>query len=212
MRELGRELGRGLALGLILVLAGCVTEAPKPAPQDHVALGPRFETPEGWPWTMGQMTATIGAQRQGYTIYDFSIGAVDASAQMSWAPDADRKITPGGPVSFLLNAHPGADPKAKGGVIFLRAEFSEMPKAGASTQKVTVRVPRTGGYDGPGLWAREAELRLDGLSRAAGEDWRGRVSGRVTGVLCASDGTGLIPGGACESFSAQFDTELRYNM
>lgn len=203
---------RGPGRVLTVVLAGCVAEAPTPAPQTYVALEPSFDPPEGWPWTMGQMTATLGATTRAYTIYDFSIGAVDASAQMSWAPDADRKVTPGGPVSFLLNAHPEADPKARSGVIYLRAEFSEIPKTSAITTKVTVQVPQAGDLDGPGLWASRAELRLTGLSRDVGEDWHGRVSGTVTGVLCPAEGKTLTPGGACEPFSAQFDTELRYSL
>lgn len=199
-----------LPLVLAALIAGCAPQPPA-APDgflpDAVVLTP--DPPEGWPWKMGTMEVTLDGAAHPYTTYDFSIGAIDASVQLSWEPDADHSVTPGGAVHFLLGGSPGGTPKPDSDEIFVNAVFPDVPASGTRTGQVTVDWLLGPTLDGSKLRSRgPAELTIEQLSRDAAEPSRGQVTGRIRATLCDAQGDRLTPGGACHAFTARFDTRV----
>lgn len=188
-----------------LLLAACVGGAPRGAGE---------ETGPGYPPRMGVVEASLGGRAARYETFDFSVGAFDASAQFRNEPAADGTITSGGRVRLVLWAYPDGDPKARKGILAIAAVFPGLPAGAARSRDVTVELRTDGDSGGRRLLSKgPARLELLSITRDADQGGAyGRGTGRVSATLCEAVGDALVPGGACQDFSARFDTALQFDL
>ncbi len=187
---------------LALLPAACVDSA----------RGTGEETGPGYPPRMGMVEASLGGKAAYFETFDFSLGAFDASAQFRSELTADGKTTAGGRVRLVLQAYPDGDPNARKGILTVEAVFPKLPAGAARSREVTVKLD-IDGDDGTRRWLSKGPARLELLSvsrKTDGGGAYGRGTGRVSAMLCEAMDETFVPGGACQDFSARFDTSVQY--
>ncbi len=187
---------------------------PAAAPADEPAvISPA--PPEGYPWVLGEARISLDGKVRGYTTFDFSIGAFDASVQFRDHYDCSGTGACKATGRFLLSlgAYPDGNPEAEADVVLVQGVFDRLPTGPKRTRNVTVEILSPGGQDDRSLIAKgPAKLRLTAVKRGRdGSDSYGTLSATVTATVCEAREGALIPGGACHAFEAVYDTEVQYD-
>ncbi len=201
---------RAALLTALLCLMACVPQPPEVAELPVV-----METPEGYPWKMGEGRVTLDGATRPYTTFDFSIGALDAAVQFRKDYDCSGQgpCEDTGKFALALGAHPDADPDAEASVLRVMGLFDVLPEGPATTRNVTVEISDAEGRDNHSLMSSgTAELVLTAVRRGRdGSDRYGTLSARVTATVCDARDDMLIAGGVCHDVTATFTTEVQYD-
>lgn len=191
--------------GAVLILAGLGLsgcEATTSVPNGAV-LEARPDLPPGYPPKIGAVTADLDGRRQKWDVYDYSIGAFDAAAQII---GRDRTS------EFRLMGQPAGDPDVTRNRLVLKGAMSDKlatgPLPGALIEIIA-------GEDWDGLRLSSAgqavDLVLDAVS-ATGDGVHGHASGHFSAVLCSANGQPIrINPRNCQTISGTFDTDLQFS-
>ena len=185
--------GAALAFGVWAALATCGVA-------DEADLAVIMETPEGWPWLLGDVTGKLGSKKIAWQTYDFSIGAMDASV---WAGD------PWGPVEFHLTGYTPGDPQSTRMGLRVTAGFGDTLRLGQASGPVEVVITLGSEDNGPRLSSEghSASLSIASLVRSADNQNYGHVTGTITARLCPV----MWEGKSCQDFTAGFDTDMQFD-
>ena len=193
---------RGTAAALLaaLALAGCV--APGVAP-DAGNIPVRVEVPEGYPPKIGDVTAQVNGVAQRWQVYDYSIGALDAAAQIRDA---------GGAVEFRLLGVPAGIPLGDSNRLAVRAVMAGKLATGA-TRDVVIEIVAGKDWDGLRLSSvgQAAELVLDEVQDRGADGGYGHVTGRFSATVCTAKGDPVrVDASRCQSITGTFDTRIQF--
>lgn len=188
---------RLLAL-LLLPIAAC-TEVPaamgvRPSEAPVTTFSPDPWGQEGPP-RMGQVAGRIGDQPAGWSTFDFSVGAFDASA---WITDEAA----GGPGLRLtiIGYHSAEDRNDR---VFLHAHIGGLQPGPALDGDLQIIDARP---DEPRLQGA-AEVVITAIGRPSPDDSYGHVAGTVTAEICPPPGEAA----PCLPVQLSFDTALQFD-
>ena len=200
MKDLGLTW-RGAVLILAgLGLSGC--EATTSVPDGTVLEG-RPDLPPGYPPKIGAVTADLNGRGQNWDVYDYSIGAFDAAAQI---------MGHGGTIEFRLMGQPAGDPDVRRNRLVLKGAMSDKlatgPLPGALIEIIA-------GEDWDGLRLSSSgqvvDLVLDEVSDT-GDGVHGHASGHFSAVVCSANGQPIESNARnCQTISGTFDTDLQFS-
>lgn len=158
--------------------------------------------PEGYPPTMGDVTATLGGRDLTWQTYDFSIGAFDASA---WVSDEDDKIT------LRIMAYPEGQPEKMEDRLRIVAEFPLFPSPGSQADTAVVEVLGEKEIDGRKLTSGSGTvaLTLDEFSRNSYA--YGHTSGSFEATLCLKRTKTAPVSRKCQKMTGRFDTDIQFD-
>lgn len=189
---------RWAALGL-LGLAGCLAPAP-PAPP-AIATPAAAELPPGYPPKIGTVTALLAGRAVAWETYDFSVGALDASAQFAGPKAA--------PEFRMLGMQPG-QPNVERNRLTLKG--SGPVKAGVLTDGL-IEVVAGNNWDGLRLTSagQTAAIVLDQVTADAGHS--GHAKGHFSARLCAANGMpARVDARHCQDIAATFETDFQFDL
>jgi hypothetical protein len=192
---------RGAALILAgLMLAGCETVT---TPADGTVVEIRPELPAGYPPKIGAVRADLNGKGQTWDVYDYSIGAQDAAAQI---------MKYGGPIQFRLMGQPAGDPVVQRNRLALKGSMAGKLATGPLNDAL-IEVIAGEGWDGLRLSSsgQPVELVLDEVTDK-NTDGYGHARGHFRTVLCAATGQPIkVDIQRCQPFSGTFDTDLQFS-
>ena len=183
-----------------LFLSGC--EATTSVP-DGTVLEIRPDLPAGYPPKIGDVKADLNGKGQNWDVYDYSIGAFDAAAQI---------MSYGGTIEFRLMGQPGGAPKAMRNRLVMKGTMSGRlntgPLPGALIEIIA-------GDDWNGLRlsseGQAVELVLDEVTDKIDGGY-GHARGHFKAVLCAADGNPIrADRQRCQPITGTFDTDLQFS-
>ena len=185
-----RAGGRVLAC---VALWGCVTSG----------AGNQTDLPPGYPPKIGAVVADLNGVGQHWDVYDYSIGALDAAAQI---------IDYDGVIQFRLLGQPAGDPDVENNRLTLKGtlpgKLSTGPLAGALIEVIA-------GKDWTGLRlsssGQAVAVVLDEVTDR-GPGGYGHAKGHFRAVVCSANGVPVrVDRKLCQPISGSFDTDLQFS-
>ena len=189
-------------LPLTLILPGC-TEPPGIDNGDGTrTIEVQMELPEGYPPKIGDVMANVNGKAQHWETYDYSIGAMDAAAQIR-----DNQ----GVVEFVLIGAMVGEPQNRENRLWLTGRMAGKLGAGpVAAALVEITGPD---WDGPRQtsFGQSAEIVLDQVHDRQDGGY-GHATGHFSAVICDGDGEPVqVDTTRCQPISGTFDTEIQFD-
>ncbi len=194
------QRGAAALILLGLLLAGCETVT---TPPEGTVPQTRPGPPAGYPPKIGGVRADLSGKGQKWDVYDYSIGAQDAAAQI---------MKYGGPIQFRLMGQPAGDAMVQRNRLALKGSMAGKLATGPLNDAL-IEVIAGEGWDGLRLSSsgQPVELVLDEITDR-GNDGYGHARGHFRTVLCAATGQPIkVDTSRCQPFSGTFDTDLQFS-
>ena len=173
-----------------LALAGCME-----------VQGPAVQGP-GDPPKIGSAVADLGGTVRAWDLYDYSVGAYDASVQV---------YDYNGQARFSLTGDGVGQPNSKAGQLRITAEMARQTQTGALAKPV-VEVIAGEDFDGARLTSvgSRAEVVLDSLTPMGPQSEYGHVTGHFSATLCEATGQpARVDRTACQQITGTFSSDLQ---
>ena len=189
---------RAWACGLaVLALSGCMETATDPA-----TTGVQMALPAGYPPQIGAVTADLGGVARGWSLYDYSVGAHDASVQV---------LNYNGKVRFRLMGDVIGKPSGDVDRLVIGADMARQTQTGALGNPV-IEIVAGKDWNAARLSSvgSAAVLVLDSLTPMGPHSEYGHVTGHFSAVLCAATGNpAQVDRAQCQPFKGSFSSDLQ---
>ena len=185
----------------MLALLGVAACGPA-VPPDGTVVGIEPTLPAGYPPKIGDVTADLGGRTRGWDLYDYSIGAYDASVQV---------YDNNGQATFRLMGQQVGKPDTEVDRLVIGAEMTAQTQTGALAKPV-IEIVAGRDWDGGRLSSvgSTASVVLDSLTPMGPQGTYGHVTGHFSAVLCAATGNpARVDKAACQPFKGTFDSDLQ---
>ena len=188
-----------LVLLVLVLLAGCQAGG---TGEHVIEINPADHLPEGYPPRIGDVAGLLNGQAMAWDTYDYSIGAMDAAAQIR-----DNQ----GVVEFVLIGAPIGEPRNRENRLSLLGRMSGKLAAGpVAAPLVEITGPV---WDGPrqSSSGQSVEIVLDQVLDSKDGGY-GHAVGHFSAVICAATGFPVqVDATRCQPISGTFDTDIQFD-